>query len=239
MPSAWRSLDLPHFPFRQESGCAGGGLQVHSRETPAALRGEPQPRLRPREHVFGVKVRARRRRSGSGAGAANADSALSETKCPGPARQQQHPESCATARIYSRARPVWVFSLHLALDWAPGWQESVLGGARARPRRDPVPVTCGARPAVPDASVHAKDKKLASLPTPREDGHDKKGSAPSSPYGPGCGAFSGRRSERQSAEGESCIRNFLLQTARLLSHFHGWRRLIREPSESGLGPSGG
>lgn len=174
-----------------------------------------------------------------GSRAANADSALSETKCPGPARQQQHPESCATARIYSRARPVWVFSLHLALDWAPGWQESVLGGARARPRRDLVPVTCGARPAVPDASVHAKDKKLASLPTPREDGHDKKGSAPSFPHGPGCGAFSGRRSERQSAEGQSCIRNFLLQTARLLSHFHGWRRLIREPSESGLGPSGG
>lgn len=128
-------------------------------------------------------------------------------------------------RVFTRERCwFWVFSLHLELNRAPGWPGSVPGSARARPSRDLVPVTCGARPAVPHASVHAKDKKSwRFFQSPGRTDTIKSSEYPHFHTAPCCRAFSGRRSERQSAKEESCIRNFLLQTARLLSHFHGWR----------------
>lgn len=144
-------------------------------------------------------------------------------------------------RVFTRERCwFWVFSLHLELNRAPGWPGSVPGSARARPSRDLVPVTCGARPAVPHASVHAKDKKswlffqspgrtdtIKSSEYPHF--HTARAAGPS----PGGVRRDNQRRRRVASEISFCKPHgsYHISTA--------GGRLIREPSESGLGPSGG
>lgn len=74
-------------------------------------------------------------------------------------------------RIHSRALLVLVFSLHLLNE--TGYNICEKPFFLVHRGSSTVSVTCGF-PTVPKVSLKANDKKLAFLPTPGEEGHNKK-----------------------------------------------------------------
>lgn len=81
--------------------------------------------------------------------------------------------------------------------------------------------TCGSRTSPTFRSKQAT-KSLSFFQSPKQTNTIKSREYPHFHNAHVPGLSPSRRLQRKSAKTESCIRNFLLRTVLLLSHFHGW-----------------
>lgn len=151
--------------------------------------------------------------------------------------KQQHRESCAIMHIYSGALLVWAFSLHLLNE--SGYDLCKKASFPKR-RDDPDPGPGQSHLWLPYATHpfgRGKGHKVCDSSNPKKRRTQSK--VENTPHFHNAhtrGLRQGRRLERRAAKAGSCIRNFLLRTVWLLSHFHGWRAADPRAHNLVLGP---